>query len=114
MEKLEYFTIMPNLKQFYGKKVNKETVFDEKTEDGVVTQHFENLTLTTHILREAEMDDIHPYGVKEETTITITVPEDTILIWDENEGFIVPQTQMTTLDEVRKTIDDIDTIYKGE
>ena len=45
MEKLEYFTIMPNLKQFYGKTVTKDTVFDEKTENGYVTQHFEDLTL---------------------------------------------------------------------
>jgi hypothetical protein len=103
---------MPNLKQFYGKMVTKDTTFDEETENGVVKQHFEDLTLTTKILRETEMDDNHPYGVKEETTITIKVPENTILIWDENEGFIVPQTQMTTLDEIRKTIDDIDNIYK--
>lgn len=112
MEKVEYYTIMPNLKQFYGKMVTKDTVFDEKTENGYVTQHFENLTLTTKILKEVEMDDDHPYGVKEETTITIKVPENTILIWNENEGFIVPQTQMTTLDEIKKTIDDIDGIYK--
>lgn len=112
MEKLEYFTIMPQLKQFYGKTVTKDTVFDEKTENGQVTQHFEDLTLTTKILKEVEMDDDHPYGVKEETTITIKVPENTILIWDENEGFIVPQTQMTTLEELKKTIDDIDGIYK--
>lgn len=112
MEKLEYFTIMPQLKQFYGKTVTKDTVFDEKTENGQVTQHFENLTLTTKILKEVEMDDDHPYGVKEETTITIKVPENTILIWNENEGFIVPQTQMTTLKELKRTIDDIDGIYK--
>lgn len=112
MEKLEYFTIMPQLKQFYGKTVTKDTVFDEKTENGQVTQHFENLTLTTNILKEVEMDEDHPYGVKEETTITVKVPENTILIWNEDEGFIVPQTQMTTLEELKKTIDDIDGIYK--
>lgn len=112
MEKLEYFTIMPQLKQFYGKTVKKDTVFDEKTENGQVTQHFENLTLTTNILKEVEMDGDHPYGIKEETTITVKVPENTILIWNEEEGFIVPQTQMTTLEELKKTIDDIDGIYK--
>lgn len=114
MEKLEYFTIMPNLKQFYGKTVTKDTIFDEKTEDGTVEQHFENLTLTTKIKKEVEMNDDNPYGVKEETTITITVPEGTILIWDENEGFIVPKTIMTTLDELKEEIDSIDDIYNGE
>lgn len=114
MEKLEYFTIEPNLKQFYGKTVTKDTVFDEKTEDGTVEQHFENLTLTTKIKKEVEMNDDNPYGVKEETIIEVTVPEGTILIWDENEGFIVPKTIMTTLDELKKEIDSIGNIYNGE
>ena len=112
MEKLEYFTIEPNLKQFYGKTVTKDTVFDEKTEDGTVEQHFENLTLTTKTKREAEATEERPIGVKEEITMEVTVPEGTILIWDESEGFIVPQTQMTTLDELKKEIDSIKDIYK--
>ena len=29
MEKLEYYTVEPNLKQIYGKRVTKDTVFDE-------------------------------------------------------------------------------------
>jgi hypothetical protein len=114
MEKLEYFTIEPNLKQFYGKTVTKDTVFDEKTEDGTVEQHFENLTLTTKIKKEVEMNDDNPYGIKEETTVSVTVPEGTVLIWDENEGFIVPKTIMTTLDELKKEIDSIGNIYNGE
>ena len=114
MEKLEYFTIEPNLKQFYGKTVTKDTVFDEKTEDGTVEQHFENLTLTTKIKKEVEMNEDNPYGIKEETTVSVTVPEGTILIWDENEGFIVPKTIMTTLDELKKEIDSIGNIYNGE
>ena len=114
MEKLEYFTIEPNLKQFYGKTVTKDTVFDEKTEDGTVEQHFENLTLTTKIKKEVEMNEDNPYGIKEETTVSVTVPEGTVLIWDENEGFIVPKTIMTTLDELKKEIDSIGNIYNGE
>ena len=114
MEKLEYFTIEPNLKQFYGKTVTKDTVFDEKTEDGTVEQHFENLTLTTKIKKEVEMNEDNPYGIKEETTVSVTVLEGTILIWDENEGFIVPKTIMTTLDELKKEIDSIGNIYNGE
>jgi hypothetical protein len=114
MEKLEYFTIEPNLKQFYGKTVTKDTVFDEKTEDGTVEQHFENLTLTTKTKREAEATDERPFGVKEEITMEVTVPEGTVLIWDENEGFIIPQTIMTTLDELKKELDSIEHIYNGE
>ena len=114
MEKLEYFTIEPNLKQFYGKTVTKDTIFDEKTEDGSVEQHFENLTLTTRIKKEVEASENVPYGVKEDTTIQINVPEGTILIWNENEGFIVPQTKMTTLKELKKEIKEFEKIYKEE
>ena len=49
MEKIEYYTLKPNLKQIYGKKVTKDTVFTEKTEDGTVEQEFKDLTLTTKI-----------------------------------------------------------------
>ena len=46
-EKVEYYTLRPNLKQIYCKKVTKDTKFEDKTEDGSVIQTFENLTLTT-------------------------------------------------------------------
>ena len=114
MEKVEYYTVRPNLKQLYGKKVNENTVFDEKTEDGTVTQHFENLTLTTNIRREVKADEENLYEVLEESTITIKVPNGTILIWSEQEGFIVPQYQMCTLEDIRKDIDNIEAIYNEE
>lgn len=114
MEKLEYFTIEPNLKQFYGKTVTKDTIFDEKTEDGTVEQHFENLTLTTKIKREAEATENRPFSVKEETTMIVTVPEGTILIWDEHEGFIIPQTIMTTLSKLKEEMNQINDIYNAE
>ena len=114
MEKVEYYTVRPNLKQLYGKKVNENKVFDEKNEDGKVTQNFENLTLTTNIRREVKADEENLYEVLEESTITIKVPNGTILIWSEQEGFIVPQYQMCTLEDIRKDIDNIDAIYNEE
>jgi len=71
-EKIEYYTLRPNLKQIYGKKVDKNTKFKEKTEDGSVEQIFENLTLTTIIKNEYEQSKIK---VKEESKMTVTVPE---------------------------------------
>ena len=62
MEKVEYYTIRPNLKQIYGKKVTKDTEFTDKTE----------------------------------------------------EGFIVPQYQMCTLEELKEQIADIECIYNEE
>ncbi len=109
MAKLEYYTVRPNLKQIYGKKVTKDTKFKEKTEDGRVNQTFENLTLTTHIKHKAESGE---FIIEEDSKITVTMPEGTILIWDEHEGFIIPQYQMCTLAEVQQDINDLEEIYK--
>lgn len=111
MEKIEYYTLRPNLKQMYGKKVNKDTVFTEKTEDGTVEQEFKNLTLTTTIKKEMEQGG---FKIVEESTMKVTVPEGTVLIWNEQEGFIVPQYQMCTLEELKAEIDSIEEIYNGE
>jgi hypothetical protein len=111
MDKLEYYTLRPNLKQIYGKKVTKDTVFTEKTEDGTVEQEFKDLTLTTTIKKEMEQGG---FKIVEESKVTVTMPEGTILIWNEQEGFIVPQYQMTTLEELKQEIDEIQEIYNGE
>lgn len=111
MEKIEYYTLRPNLKQIYGKKVTKDTEFTEKTEDGTVEQEFKDLTLTTTIKKEMEQGG---FKIVEESKVTVTMPEGTILIWNEQEGFIVPQYQMCTLDELKEEIADIQDIYNGE
>ena len=111
MDKIEYYTLRPNLKQIYGKKVTKDTVFNEKTEDGTVEQEFKDLTLTTRIKKEMEQGG---FKIVEESTMTVTMPEGTILIWNEQEGFIVPQYQMCTLEELKEQIKDIETIYNEE
>ena len=111
MEKVEYYTLKPNLKQIYGKKVTKDTTFTEKTEDGRVTQEFKDLTLTTKIKSEIEQSG---FKIVEESTMTVTMPEGTILIWNEQEGFIVPQYQMCTLEELKEEIKDIEAIYNEE
>ena len=111
MKKVEYYTLRPNLKQIYGKKVDETTEFKEQTEDGSVYQTFKNLTLTTEIKRK---DDLGKIKVEEESKITIKVPSGTILIWNEQEGFIVPQYQMCTLEEVEEDIKNIKNIYEGD
>lgn len=110
-EKIEYYTLKPNLKQVYGKKVNKDTVFTEKTEDGRVTQEFKDLVLTTHVKSEMEQGG---FKIEEESTMKVTMPEGTILIWNEQEGFIVPQFQMCTLEELEEDIKNIKEIYSQE
>ncbi len=111
MEKIEYYTLKPNLKQIYGKKVTKDTVFTEKTEDGTVEQEFKDLTLTTRIKKEMEQGG---FKIVEESTMSVTMPEGTVLIWNEQEGFIVPQYQMCTLEELKEQINDIENVYNNE
>lgn len=112
MKKLEYFTIRPSLKQYYGIKVDENTKFDEETEDGTVKQHFENLTLTTTIEKKIEPNEQNPYEVEETSKMTVKMPLGTILIWTTEEGFILPQYQFTTLSDLEKEIKEFKDIYK--
>ena len=113
MEKIEYYTLKPNLKQLFGRKVTKELEFDESTENGKVHQVLKDCVLTTII---KESDELNVFGltekvkVEEESKVVQTLPEGTILIWSEESGYIIPTFQMTTLEELieeAKTIKDI-------
>ena len=116
MEKIEYYTIKPNLKQLFGRKVTKELEFDEYTENKKVHQILKECVLTTYLTDEEQSS---VYGVadkvvtKEETKIVQNIPEGVILIWSEESGYIIPDLQMTTLDELEKEIKDIKEIYKA-
>lgn len=115
MDKIEYYTVKPNLKQLFGRKVTKELEFDEYTEDKKVHQTLKDCILTTYITSE-EQGSV--YGVKdkvitkEETKIVQNLPEGVILIWSEKNGYIIPDIQMTTLEELTKDIENIKEIYK--
>lgn len=116
MEKIEYYTIKPNLKQLFGRKVTKDLEFDEYTENKKVHQTLKDCILTTYITGE-EQGSV--YGIqdkiitKEETKIVQNIPEGVVLIWSEESGYIIPDLQMTTLDELEKEIKDIKEIYKA-
>lgn len=116
MEKIEYYTVKPNLKQLFGRKVTKEMEFDEKTDNGKVHQTLKDCVLTTTIKSEEECS-LFGIGekvlVKEETKMEQTLPEGTILIWSEESGYIIPTFQMTTLDQIKKDIEEIQNIYLG-
>ena len=116
MEKIEYYTVKPNLKQLFGRKVTKEMEFDEKTDNGKVHQTLKDCVLTTTIKSEEECSLFgisEKVLVKEETKMEQTLPEGTILIWSEESGYIIPTFQMTTLDQIKKDIEEIQSIYLG-
>ena len=111
-KKLEYYTVKPALKQYYGIKVNEDTVFDEETEDKTVKQHFENLTLTTTIYKKIEKSEDYPYEVEEKAETTVKMPPNTILVWTTEEGFVLPQYEMTNLTGLEDDIKEMKKIYK--
>ena len=119
MEKVEYYTLKPSLKQYFGRKVNKTLKFDEWTVDKKVHQIMENGILTTYINdtrkmklladgKETEIESI------EESKIVQKIPTGVILIWDETQGYVIPQYQMATLDEIEKELVTMKTAYEGD
>lgn len=105
----ELFTIKPNLHQYYGRTVTKEMEFDEKTDDDSVHQTLKNLVLTTTIHKESEWE-----GVKntEDSTMVQELPEGTVLIWDEKDGYIIPNVAVYKLKDLKEEIKQIEDIYK--
>lgn len=104
----ELFTVKPSLSQYYGRTVTKDMKFDEKTENGEIHQTLENCVLTTEINREWEQG-----GIKNtlKSVQTETLPEGTIIIWSELQGYIVPNVPMYKLRDLEEEIKAIKEIY---
>lgn len=105
----ELFTIKPSLKQYYGRTVTKDMEFDETSENGEVHQILKNCVLTTEINKEWKQGDIENtyHSVQTEK-----LPEGTIIIWSEEEGYIVPNVPMYKLSDLEEEIKEIKEIYK--
>lgn len=111
MEKNELFIIKPSLKQYYGRTIKKEMEFDEYTEDQTVHQTLKNLVLTTEINKETEFNGIKSI---EKSVLSQELPEGTILIWNEQLGYIIPDRKVYKMNELKEEITQIEQIYKGE
>ena len=105
----ELFTMQPELKQYYGRTITKDTEFDEYTDDTTIHQTLKNLVLTTEINRESEFS-----GIKstEHSVLTQELPEGTVLIWQEQTGYIIPNKRFYKLKDLEKEISQIKEIYK--
>ena len=108
MKNMEFFTAKPNLHQVYGKTVTKELEFDEYTESKSVHQIMKNCVLTTEIHNESEFNGIKTI---EDSKLIQTIPEGTRLIWNEQAGYIIPNVQVCTLEELEEDINDIRNVY---
>lgn len=104
----ELFTVKPSLTQYYGRTVTKETEFDEKTESGEVHQTLKDCVLTTEINKEWEYN-----GIKNtlHSVQTETLPEGTVIVWSETEGYIVPNVPMYKLRDLEAEINAVKEIY---
>jgi hypothetical protein len=105
----ELFIIKPSLNQYYGRTVTKDMKFDETTESGEVHQTLENCVLTTEINREWTQNGIKN---KIHSIQTEELPEGTVIIWNEREGYIVPNVQMYKMKNLEEDILTIKDIYK--
>lgn len=105
----ELFTVKPSLKQYYGRTVTKDTVFEEKTDNKEVHQKLENLVLTTIINKKSEYNGIKS---KEYSKLTQEIPEGTVLLWTETEGYIIPNVPVYKLKDLEEEIKQVKDIYK--
>lgn len=104
----ELFTVKPSLNQYYGRTVTKDMEFDETTENGEIHQILKNCVLTTEISREWTQGSIKNTLKSVQTE---EVPEGTILIWSELQGYIVPNVPMYKLRDLEEEIRQIKEIY---
>ena len=100
----ELFTVKPSLAQYYGRTVTKDMTFDEKTDSGEIHQILKDLVLTTEIDRTWEQG-----GIKNtlHSVQTEELKEGTILIWNEQFGYIVPNVEMYKLCDLENEIKQI-------
>lgn len=108
---LEFYMVKPSLKQIYGKKISKDTEFDEWTDDKSVHQVLKKLTLKTTINKQTEF-----CGIKsvEKSELVQILTEGTILLWNEEVGYIIPNCQVCTIEELSEEIKEVEKIYEGD
>jgi hypothetical protein len=105
----ELFIVKPSLKQYYGRTVTKEMEFDEWTEDKTVHQILKDLVLTTEVKKESEFNGMK---MTEDSKLTQTLPEGIVLIWREEEGYIIPNYPMYKVKDLENEIEEVKDIYK--
>lgn len=105
----ELFTQKPSLNQYYGRTVTKDMTFDETTDNKEVHQTLKDLVLTTEINKEWEYN-----GIKStlKSVQTEELPEGSILIWNEEIGYIIPGVPMYKLKDLEEEIKQVKEIYK--
>jgi hypothetical protein len=110
-EKMEFYCVKPNLKQSFGRKITKELEFDEYTEDKSIHQTLKDCVFTTEIDKTYKQGD---YEIEEHSKTSVKCPEGTILIWNEEMGYVIPSVEVCTLNDVENDINLFKDIYGGK
>lgn len=105
----ELFTVKPSLKQYYGRTVSKDTEFDEYNDDKSIHQTMKDLVLTTEIKRETEFNGMK---CEEHSTLKQELKEGVVLLWNEQQGYILPNVEVYKLKDLEEEIVRIKEIYK--
>lgn len=105
-ELLKRYVVQPSIKLFAGIKVDEDTRFTSKNEDGTVKQTFKDGKLTTEINRE--YGDTH--RTTEKAKLVQEIPVGTVLIWSEETGYIIPNYVMVEPEEAMSQLG----LLKGE
>lgn len=105
----ELFTVKPSLNQYYGRTVTKDLTFTESTDNGEIRQTMKDCILTTEIDRTWEQE-----GIKNtlKSVQTEELPEGTVIIWSETQGYIVPNIPMYKIKDLEEEIKYIKEAYK--
>lgn len=112
---VKYYMVKPSIKTFGGLEITKETKFETENDDGKVKQKLENCVLTTELEQEYDIKDEKTgkeYKTTELTKLTSVLPEGTILIWNENQGYTMLNTEMCTVEEGKKIVNELYDIVK--
>ena len=112
---VKYYMVKPSIKTFGGLEITKETKFETENDDGKVKQKLENCVLTTELEQEYDIKDEKTgkeYKTTELTKLTSVLPEGTILIWSENQGYTMLNTEMCTVEEGKKIVNELYDIVK--
>jgi hypothetical protein len=99
---VERYMIKPQYFQLLGLTVDKKTDVDDVTEDGKVHQIIKGTKFITEIKDEREKDGIK---IKEYSKLEVELKEGTRLIWQDGHGYILPDFEPKTVDEVKKDLE---------
>lgn len=99
--KVERFILKPSTQLFFGRTIHKNTQFDEYTDNKEVHQILKNCVLTTTIKKKFQVN-----GTKatENTTLKQYIRDGSVLIWTEENGYVLSEYNITTAD---KAIEDL-------